>query len=66
LIVNDNGAVADCDALSVTFTVKLLDPAAPGVPDILPAARLSPDGSDPLAIDQEYGGVPPVALSACE
>ena len=35
-------------ALSVTFTVKLLDPAVPGVPEIVPpAARLNPAGSDP-------------------
>ena len=52
LIVSDNGAVADTDALSVTFTVKLLDPAAPGVPDIVPPAdRLKPEGSVPLATD---------------
>ena len=66
LIVNDNGAVADCDALSVTFRLKLLDPAAVGVPDIFPAATLSPAGSDPLAIDHVYGGVPPLALSVWE
>ena len=67
LIVSDSAAVAETDALSVTRTVKLLDPAVPGVPDIVPpAARLSPDGSDPLAIDHEYGGDPPAAPSACE
>ena len=55
------------DALSVTRTVKLLDPAVPGVPDIVPpAARLKPAGSVPLDTDHEYGGVPPVAPSACE
>jgi hypothetical protein len=54
LIVSDNAAVADTDALSVTFTVKLLDPAAPGVPDIVPPAdKLSPAGSVPLTIDHE-------------
>ncbi len=48
----DNAAVAEADALSVTFTEKLLDPAAVGVPEIVPfAARVSPAGSDPLAID---------------
>ena len=54
LMVSDNALVADADALSVTRTVKLLDPAVPGVPDMVPlAARLSPDGSVPLATDQE-------------
>jgi hypothetical protein len=67
LIVSDTAAVAEIDALSVTRTVTLLDPAVPGVPDIVPpAARLSPDGSDPLAIDHEYGGDPPAAASTCE
>ena len=54
LIVSDSAAVAEADALSVTFTVKLLVPAAPGVPDMVPPAeRLNPAGSDPLAIDHE-------------
>ena len=66
LIVNDRAAVADADALSVTFTVKLDSPAAIGVPDIVLPARLSPAGSDPLVTDHVYGGVPPVALSPCE
>ena len=64
LIVNESAAVAVADALSVTRTVKLLDPAVPGVPDIVPPAdRLIPAGSDPLATDHEYGGDPPVAPS---
>jgi hypothetical protein len=51
LIVIDNAAVAETDALSVTFTVKVLDPAAVGLPEIVPlAASVSPAGSDPLAI----------------
>src|SRR5580700_1972333 len=67
LIASDSAAVAVADALSVTFTVKLLDPAVPGVPDMVPpAARLNPAGSDPLATDHVYGGVPPEAASACE
>jgi hypothetical protein len=54
LIASVNGAVADPAALSVTFTLKLLDPAAPGVPDIVPPAeRFKPAGSDPLATDHE-------------
>ena len=66
LIVNDNGAVVDTDALSVTFTVKLDDDAAVGVPEIVPPERLNPAASDPVAMDQVYGGDPPVALSCCE
>jgi hypothetical protein len=67
LIASESAAVAETDALSVTRTVKLLDPAVPGVPDIVPpAARLSPAGNDPLATDHVYGGVPPEAPSACE
>ena len=67
LMINDNALVADIVPLSVTRTVKLLVPAVPGVPDIVPpAARVSPDGSVPLATDHVYGGVPPVATRACE
>jgi hypothetical protein len=67
LTVSDNAAVADANALSVTRTVKLLDPAAAGVPDMVPpAARLNPAGSDPTATDHEYGGDPPDAPRACE
>ena len=67
LTVSDSAAVAIADALSVTRTVKLLNPAVPGVPDMVPpAARLNPAGSDPLATDHEYGGDPPDAPSACE
>jgi hypothetical protein len=65
LIVSDSAAVVNPDALSVTRTVKLLDPAAPGVPEIVPPAeRLKPVGSDPVATDHEYGGEPPDAPSA--
>ena len=62
LISSDSGMLADADALSVTLTVKLTDPAAVGVPEIVPAERVSPAGSDPLASDHVYGGDPPVAL----
>ena len=58
--------MADPVALSVALTVKLEDPAAVGVPDIVPPERLNPAGSDPLATDHVYGGVPPVAFSGCE
>jgi hypothetical protein len=51
LTVNDKAAVAVFAALSVTLTLKLLDPAAPGEPVIFPAAeRPNPAGSVPLAI----------------
>jgi hypothetical protein len=54
LIVSDNATVADFAALSVTLTVKLLDPTEPGVPVMLPPAeRLNPAGSVPLATDHE-------------
>ena len=67
LIVTDSAAVVVAEALSVTRTVKLLDPALPGVPEIVPpAAKLNPAGSDPLATDHEYGGDPPEAPSPCE
>jgi hypothetical protein len=67
LTVIDKAAVAETDALSVTRTVKLLDPAAPGVPDMVPAgARLNPAGNVPLATAQAYGGDPPEAASAWE
>ena len=67
LIVSDSAAVVETDALSVTFTVKLLDPAVPGVPDIVPPAdRVNPDGRVPTDTVHVYGGVPPAAASACE
>jgi hypothetical protein len=54
LIVSDSAAVAEASALSVTRTVKLLDPAMPGVPDMVPlAAKLNPAGSDAIATDHE-------------
>jgi hypothetical protein len=67
LTSSDNTAVLDADKLSVTLTVMLDDPAAVGVPDIVPPVdKLSPAGQVPLASDQEYGGEPPDALSVCE
>jgi hypothetical protein len=67
LIARDKAAVTEADALSVTRTVKLLDPAAPGVPKIVPPAdKLNPSGNDPLVTDHAYGGVPPEAPSTCE
>jgi hypothetical protein len=53
-------------ALSATFTVKLLVPGVPGVPEIVPPAeRLNPAGSDPTDTDHEYGGDPPEAPNVC-
>jgi hypothetical protein len=67
LMVSDSAAVVETDALSVSLTVKLDEPAEPGVPEITPPAdRLRPPGNDPLASDHEYGGVPPVAPKVCE
>ena len=67
LTVIDKAAVAETDALSVTRTVKLLGPAVPGVPDMVPpGARLNPAGSAPLATAHEYGGDPPEAPSTWE
>jgi hypothetical protein len=67
LIVNDKAFVMLPLALSVTFTVKLVVPVVPGVPEIVPPAdRVKPAGSDPSDTDHEYGGDPPDAPSACE
>ena len=67
LIATDKAMVAEPDAPSVTFTVNALDPVVLGVPDSMPSAeRLRPAGSDPVATDHEYGGVPPEAAKACE
>jgi hypothetical protein len=61
-----SGAVSDADALSVTLTVKLDDPAAVGVPEIVLPERLNPPGRAPVATDHVYGGDPPAAFSVCE
>ena len=66
LIASESEAVADAAMLSVTLTVKLEEPAVVGVPEIVPAARLSPAGSDPLATDHVYGGDPPLSVRPCE
>ncbi len=59
-----SGAVALCPGRRATWTVKLEVPVVVGVPEItpVPAARVSPAGNVPLATDQVYGGVPPVAV----
>ena len=50
---------------SVTVTVNSVAPAVAGLPVMVPSgARVSPVGNDdPVARDQEYGGVPPDAVS---
>ena len=60
-----SACVAVCALLSVAFTVKLLVPAAVGVPEITPvlAASDMPVGSVPETTDQVYGVVPPLAAS---
>jgi hypothetical protein len=51
--------------LSFTCTVKLGEPAAFGVPLIVPLAdNDSPAGRDPFISDHEYPPVPPLAASA--
>ena len=67
IMISDKLAVAEADALSVTFTLNGVVPAALGTPKIAPPAlndKLC--GSDPAAIDQLYGGVPPTACKLCE
>ena len=62
--VNDLVAVCAVGVVeSVTFAVKLNEPAAVGVPETTPvvALRLNPAGSAPELMLQLYGVVPPVA-----
>jgi hypothetical protein len=67
LIVMESDRVAMRDALSVTRTVKMKFPTAVGVPSMDPdGISVSPPGKDPEAIDQEYGGVPPLAVNTSE
>ena len=55
---------ADRLAASVTFAVKSNAPLVVGVPEIAPAPdSVKPGGTVPLATDQVYGVVPPVADS---
>ena len=58
-------AVCAGEEESVAFTVKLLGPAAVGVPLIVPvlALRDNPAGSDPTLTDQVIAPVPPVDCS---
>ena len=62
-----NCFVAVTERLSLSCTVKVNAPPALGVPVMAPAVeRANPAGRDPVEIDHEYGGVPPLAASACE
>jgi hypothetical protein len=55
------------EVLSVALKVIEKEPAAVGVPETVPfAAKLTPAGSEPEAMDQAYPGVPPEADRACE
>ena len=49
---------------SVTWALKVKVPAVVGVPEMAPVLllRVRPGGKEPLAIDQLYGRVPPLAL----
>src|SRR5438132_12839678 len=50
--------------LSVTLAVNWNVPKVVGVPLMAPLLpRLKPGGSEPAAIDQVYGRIPPVAVS---
>ena len=61
-IVSDLVAVAP--ELSFTCAVNVAEPAAVGVPPIVPPAdRVRPAGNDPDASDHVYPPVPPVAAS---
>ena len=53
------------DSESVTCAVKDEFPIAVGMPDIKPVNRSSPnpEGSEPFAIVQTKGGVPPPTVS---
>src|SRR5215813_5741306 len=66
LTVMLRGLVTLSPADEATRTVKFDVPGVVGVPEMTPTPtpeeRLSPAGSVPLAIDQVYGGVPPVAV----
>ena len=55
-------------AASFTCAVKANEPETVGVPVIFPeeATRVRPEGSEPEAMLQLYGAVPPVAVSVAE
>ncbi len=66
VMLNDFVAVCAVGAVeSVTFAVKLNDPAVVGVPEIVPldTASVRPAGSVPELMLQLYGVVPPLATN---
>ena len=67
-MVNDFAAVCAVGVVeSVTFTVKLNEPDAVGVPEIVPPDEsVRPPGRAPELRVQLYGVVPPDATSAVE
>src|SRR5690349_10141808 len=53
---------AEAPVPSTTWTTKANEPAADGVPEIVPPElRPSPGGSDPALVDHVYGSDPPPA-----
>ena len=60
-------AESDAAPVSATRIINIEDPGAVGVPLICPAGLSDkPAGSVPEAIDQVYGGIPPLACKLCE
>ena len=68
LIEIDSPFEADALAESTTLTVNEEEPLVVGMPAIVLVLELSesPFGSEPLEIDEVYGGLPPLILSAAE
>src|SRR5437867_128668 len=66
LIVIDSDFDMVCEALSLTWTLKLAVVAVVGIPLITPADSDKPAGKVAGATDHVYGGVPPVAVNVCE
>jgi hypothetical protein len=67
-VTMENVRVAVALDASVTRTMKEVEPSTLGVPLMvpLPESSVSPAGSVPLAIAQEYGAWPPPAESVLE
>jgi hypothetical protein len=59
VIVMEKPCWGEGPVASVTFTKKVYVPATVGVPEIVPvaAAKVSPDGKEPLVTAQIVGGV---------
>jgi hypothetical protein len=66
-IVIDMLAEAVPADVSVAVAVKVKAAALDGVPEIVPDVESeSPSGREPLVRAHEYGGAPPLAVSAAE